>query len=476
MKDRRCRNLTSFVAACASVALAGCAAVPHIAATQHVRDPGSYAAKQSFTAPASHWPADGWWRSYGDPQLDALIDEGLREAPTLAAAQARIAKAQALAQASDAALWPSVSANGDVQKYRQSYNNGLPPALVPHGYNNTAQATLNLSYEFDFFGRHRAALAAAISEAEAARADADAAALSLSTSIASAYGDLAKLYADRDAAEKALAIRQHSADLTHQLVVEGLQNQGAADETDANVADAQGELMALDESIGLSRNRIAALLGEGPDRGLRIGRPDIRAIATFGLPADLQVNLIGRRPDIIAARQRAEAAAQNVKESHAAFYPDINLSAYIGHESLGLNLLTRAGSQIGAIGPAISLPIFDAGKLRANYHGSIADYDSAVADYNGTVTQALHDVADAAVSLRMLTGRLAESQKAADASQSSYDIALRCYQGGIATYLEALTAENTLITSQRNLADLHARAFSLDVSLVGALGGGFKAD
>jgi outer membrane protein TolC len=128
------------------------------------------------------------------------------------------------------------------------------------------------------------------------------------------------------------------------------------------------------------------------------------------------------------------------------------------------------------VGPAISLPIFQGGRLRAAYRGAIADYDSAVAAYNSTVTQALQDVSDTAVSLRALDGRLAESERAFQASTHAYDIALRRYEGGVATYLEVLTAEDALITNRRALADLRARAFSLDVALVHALGGGFQAN
>jgi NodT family efflux transporter outer membrane factor (OMF) lipoprotein len=208
---------------------------------------------------------------------------------------------------------------------------------------------------------------------------------------------------------------------------------------------------------------------------LLIERPDIHTLVVFGLPANLQANLIGRRPDIIAARLRAESAGSRIKEARVAFYPNINLTAYIGQQSLGLDLLTRDGSRIGAVGPAISLPIFEGGKLRAAYRGAIADYDSAVAAYNSTLIQALQDVSDAAVSLRALSGRLAESEKAFQASQHAYDISVRRYQGGVATYLEVLTAEDALISNRRTLADLRARAFSLDVALVRALGGGFEA-
>jgi NodT family efflux transporter outer membrane factor (OMF) lipoprotein len=474
MSPRRLPAPLPLIASLAAL-LAGCASIPGATPSQAPRDPHSFAAERSLTAPMAQWPSDDWWRAYGDPQLSALIEEALRGSPTLAAAQARVAKANALAQEAGAALWPTASANASVQKTKQSYNAGIPPAFVPHGYNNSARGTLDFSYEFDFFGRNRAALAAATSDAEAARADAAAARLSLSTSVAAAYADLAQLYADRDAAAEAVRIREHSSELTRRRFANGLENQGAADQADASAAAAREQLASLDESVALTRNRLAALLGAGPDRGLAIERPDIRTLAVFGLPSDLQADLIGRRPDIMAARLRAQAAGERIKESRADFYPNINLAAYIGQQSLGLDLFTHPGSRIGAIGPALSLPIFEGGKLRAAYRGAIADYDNAVAEYNSTVTQALQDVSDAAVSLRALDGRITESQKAFDAAHRAYDIALRRYQGGVATYLEVLTAEDALINNQRALADLRTRAFSLDVALVRALGGGFQA-
>jgi NodT family efflux transporter outer membrane factor (OMF) lipoprotein len=454
---------------------AGCVSIPNVRTAQSMSDASTHAADIGFSAPSADWPADDWWSAYGDAQLNTLIGEALRDSPTLATAQARVLKAESLAQEVGATLRPTLEANGSVETLRQSYNNGIPSAFVPQGYNKTARASLDFNYEFDFFGKNRAALAAATSEAEAARADAAAARLTLSTSVASAYADLAQLYADRDATANAVRIREESASLATQRFTGGLENQGAVAQADAGTASAREQLVALDESIGLTHNRLAALLGAGPDRALVIGRPAINSLKTFGLPTDLKANLLGRRPDVVAARLRAEAAAQRIKQARAAFYPDINLAAYIGQQSLGLSLLTKSGSQIGAIGPAVRLPIFEGGRLRATYRGAAADYDAAVSSYNGAVTQALQDVADVAVSARALHARVIESQKALAASTLAYDVSMRRYKGGVATFLEVLTAEDSLIVNQRLLADLKARAFTLDVALVRALGGGFQA-
>ncbi|MFT4252663.1 MAG: efflux transporter outer membrane subunit [Caulobacter sp.] len=459
----------------ATSALAGCAAVPALPPAQAIKAPDAYASQASLSAPAADWPTDRWWTAYGDAQLDALIEEALAGSPDLAAAQARVAKAQALAGQARAATLPSLSANANYASVKQSYHNGFPEAYVPKGYNDSGRATLDFAWELDFFGKNRAALAAATSQAKAAEAEAAETRLVLSTNVAAAYADLAQLFADRDAAADAVKTREQTAKLTADRAANGLENRGAAEQSKAALASAKAQLAASDEAVGLTRNRLAALLGAGPDRGLSLERPKVGTPKAFGLPQNLSADLIGRRPDVAAARLRAEAAAQSVKKAKAEFYPNVDLSAYFGQQSLGLDMLTNSGSRIGSFGPAIRLPIFQGGALRAGYRGAAADYDAAVASYNGTLSQALKDVADAAVSARALDARLDESRKAVAASSAAHDIALQRYRGGLATYLDVLSAEDALIANQRTLADLETRAFTLDVALVRALGGGYRA-
>jgi NodT family efflux transporter outer membrane factor (OMF) lipoprotein len=429
----------------------------------------------SLAAPEAPWPADGWWRAYGDAQLDGLIDEALSRSPDLAAARARLAKAEALAGQSRAALAPQVTAAADVQAVKQSYNNGFPAAFVPHGYRNSARATFDLDYDLDLWGGKRAALAAAVGQAKAAEVDSQAARLTLSAAVAEAYGDLAQGYADLDAANDALRIRRETLALIESRLASRLENRGALLRAQSGVAAATAQVAAIEESVSLTRNRIAALLGEGPDRGLAIVRPQAASLRALGLPADVRVALVGRRPDLAAARLRAEAARERIKAAKADFYPNVRLTAFLGAQSLGLDALTKVGSDIGGIGPAVTLPIFDGGRLRAAYGAAGADYQSAVADYDQTLVKALREVADAAASSRALAQRLDQSRQALDASRQAHDIALQRYRGGLSNYLDVLTAEDALIADQRAVADLQARAFLLDIALTRALGGGFKA-
>src|SRR5581483_11115347 len=177
-----------------------------------------------------------------------------------------------------AALAPQLTADGQVQATKQSYNNGFPAAFVPKGYRDSARATLDLSYDLDLWGGKRAALAAAVGEAKAAEVDSQAARLTLSAAVAEAYGDLAQGYADLNAAKDALRIRQETLALIDSRLASRLENRGALLRAQSGVATATAQAAAIEESVALTRNRIAALLGEGPDRGLAIQRPEAASL------------------------------------------------------------------------------------------------------------------------------------------------------------------------------------------------------
>jgi NodT family efflux transporter outer membrane factor (OMF) lipoprotein len=469
------RNL--LLTACAA-ALAACASAPGKEALAPTKPADSYETTQSFAAPSADWPSDRWWDAYGDTQLSGLIDEALKGSPTLAQAEARLMAATASTQVTRAGTLPSVSGEATVAATEQSREIGFPPfiaALLPNGYIGTGRLALDASYDLDLFGKNRAALASAVSEEAASRADLAEARLTLSTAVAGAYADLARLGAERDAAAEAVRNRQETTELTAERVANGLDTRGELRQAQAATPASQADLEALDEQVLLTRHRLGALLGEGPDRGLAIDIPKSEAVQAFGLPADLRLHLVARRPDIVAARLRAEAAAKRIDVARAQFYPDVSLTGYIGQQSLGLSQLFNPAAAIGQIGPVVTLPIFEGGRLRGQYRGAKADYTAAVAAYNATLTQALQDVADAAVSVQSAQKQLAERRAALAAGDQAYAIARERYHGGLSSYVSVLTAENAVIEERRAFADAQSRAFALDITLIRALGGGYAA-
>ena len=471
LASRRC---ALFGLGVVSLALAGCAQFPSLDAISMLKQAGAYQASSSFAAPVSAWPDEHWWQSYRDQQLDLLIEEALRDSPDMAVAAARLRRAEAVGQIAGAALLPQVSANASATEQRQSYNYLTPKAMTPDGWQDYGRATLDFSWELDFWGKNRAALAAATSQVEASRAELAQARLVLAANIATNYAELARLFAARETAARSVEVRGKTAALFAERFANGLETRGGVRDAEARRAGAEGELLQIDEQIGLQRNRLAALLGAGPDRGLAIARPGIDLALHPALPGDLPADLLGRRPDVAAARLQAEAQLRRVDQKKAEFYPNVNLNAFIGLQSRGLDKLARSGSTVGSVGPAIHLPIFTGGRLRAELRGTAAAYDEAVANYDRAVTQALQEVADAALSRKALAGRLAKAEEAVSAAAEAHRVASNRYEGGLSSHLEVLSAEDVLLGGLRSLSDLRSRAFSLDVALKRALGGGYR--
>jgi NodT family efflux transporter outer membrane factor (OMF) lipoprotein len=433
----------------------------------------TYKTEQSFAAPEAKWPSDAWWKTWGDSNLDALVAEALASNPTLVEAAARLTRAAAEAELAEAPLFPSLTANGQLAEQRLSQNYLYPPGTIPKYWRSYPQTTANLSWELDLWGKNRAALAAATSEAEAARADVAQARLVLSSSVASAWAELARLYATRDTNVAAVDVREKTATLMRQRQTEGLETEIAVRRAESRLAASRGDLNATDEMIALQKNAIAHMLGAGPDRGLSISRPHLQLASAPGLPSNLALGLLGRRPDIVAARLRAEASESGIERAEKAFYPNVNLASVIGFQSLSMDEFARHGSMFGSIGPAVSLPIFDGGRLRSELRSSRADRDLAVADYDRTLSTALREVADTAVSLKALGDRLAEAETANRDAEDAWRKMRRRYEGGLATALDALTAEDEMLATRHPVDDLRSRAFALDANLAKALGGGW---
>jgi NodT family efflux transporter outer membrane factor (OMF) lipoprotein len=460
-----------------AAALGGCASTagiaPQSALNRAERLAASASLAQNQLSPSA-WPESDWWKRFGDSQLDRLMDEALGGSPTLRIAQARLRKALAASQASAASLYPHADADAQVTRERLSEHGMVPPQFAGSWVSELRlQATLD--YDFDLWGGNRAAYEAALGRAAAAEVDAFAARLALSTNVAQAYARLALAFRQRDVAEKTLAERESFYRLTKERYDAGVDSNLPVKQAQARLPAIRGEIARWDEEIGLARNQLAALLGQGPDRGLSIARPALYA-APLAIPSRIPADLIGRRPDVVAQRWRVEAARKDIDTARARFYPNVNLKAFIGLQSIGLPAFVQAGSGILGIAPAVSLPVFDAGKLRAELGGTTADYDLAVEQYNQTLVSALREVVDQLASWRSLEERKHEQALAQTTAQEAYDLARMRYREGVGNYLDVLTAESQLLQQESLEADLAMRGIGLSIALARALGGGFGND
>lgn len=459
----------------AAGALSACVSMSGIQSNAHVNAPAVTTDATSLPGEGGLWPGASWATGIGGAPLQQLIDEALAGNPGLVLAAARVAAARAMVDAAGAASKPQVGAGFSTTRERFSENSIYPP---PFGgaYVTDNELALNLSYDFDFWGRHGAELRSALSQSKVAEAEHDAARLLLATTVAKAWVQLARQYAQADMANQQVALRDRLNRLTQQRFSAGLDTQSDNLQSLVQVANLNAERAQWNEAIALTRNQLAALLGQGPDRGLRISPASLPTDAAIALPDQLPLGLLGRRPDIVAARWQVEAAQSDIKVAQTAFYPNVNLSAMIGLSSLSWSSFLSHGSMVDGIGPALHLPIFEGGALRAQLKNRVAAYDGAVATYNQALTQALHDVADTVQSLRAAEIEKNNQQTASDAAERAMQLARQRQQVGTVNMLQVVGAEIAYLSQRKLEIDTRARRADLRIGLIKALGGGFEAD
>jgi len=454
---------------------AGCASTNGLSTQASLDSANRLAAQKSLADVAvspTTWPATDWWHSFGDPQLDQLMSEALDGSPTLKVAAARARKALAFADVTRAALSPRIDGSASSTRERFSENGLIPPPLGG-SWSTLNQLQVTLNWEVDFWGKNRTAYESAMGSARAAEVEAYAARLALSTNIAQAYVQLQRAYFLLDVAQTNLKDREHIYALTRDRNNAGIESRLGLRQAEAALPATREQIAQLEETIQLTRNQLAALLGQGPDRGLAIARPADNIFGPVALPSNVPAELLGRRPDLVAQRWRVEAAQKDIASAKAEFYPNVNLAAFIGVQSLGgAGFLTAASRMMGA-GPAVTLPIFDAGRLRGNLAGKNADYDVAVEQYNQTLADALREVVDQLTSFKSVDDQRIQQEQALSAAQEAYSLALLRYREGIGNYLEVLSAESPLLAQQSLDAELRSRQLALSINLIRALGGGF---
>ncbi|MFM6853557.1 MAG: efflux transporter outer membrane subunit [Sphingopyxis sp.] len=457
----------------AMAALSACATVPVLAPAPALRDPASLGIAATMGAHDGAFPVDQWWVAMGDPALNALMDRALAQSPNLAAAAARLMAAQAQLALANGADGPTIIVDGSISGARQSQNQGFPPGLIPGTVRSQGRVGGSISFDPDIWGRNRAALAAATSDASAGAVDAAQARLMLTAAIGSAYADLAGLWREHDVASEMLTNAQQALVLAQRRQRAGLDNASTTQAAAARVAEGQGAVAAVDQAIALTCNALAALAGDGPDRGAALARPILPPGAELALPVDLPMNLIGRRPDIVSARLRAQAAAARMGVARADYFPSINLSATGGLQAIGLVDLVQPGSIFASFGPAVRLPLFAQNTLDARYQSARAGYDLAVANYNDTLVAAVRDVADAVARKRANSAQTSAAQRALAATQAAQDVADLRFRHGLISAVQRLSAQQARLVAQHNLVVLQRDGARADIAIIRSLGGGF---
>ena len=457
-------RLTPFAAA---LLLGGCA----IPASRPQLTPTQPAGLALNAAPAPAIDA-AWWRSFGDPQLDRLVGDALAGNPSLSAALARVRQAQAVLATRRADDGPNVTLDAQEQYARLSGRYTIPPPYA--GTTRFAgQTAFNLAWDLDLFGRQAAAVAGARASVRAAALDVAAARLALAGSVVQTYLDLARAERQAAIARATIATRENTVRLVQVRIRNRLASNLESEAATTLLAQARQALVRAEGARALDTDALAALAGRGVDYPATIGAARVNFDAGLPIPTRVPADLLARRPDLAAGLARIDAAAAGRQVARKAFLPDVNLSAIAGFQAIGLgNLVSLDAGTIGA-GPAIHVPIFDNGRLKADLVGATAAVDLATADYNDRVVAAVREAADALARIRELgADRARQAEVVRGYTQTGRLNAIRV-SAGLDSKLDLVDNDVRQLAAEQDSATLAADAAIARIQLVLALGGGF---
>ena len=425
-------------------------------------------------APRDGAPKGSWWLAFGDPQLDRLERQALADSPTLALANARLAQSRSLLAAATAGLYPQANANIRAGRQALSANRPLTNPRQPQfsTSQNDFLGALNVSYEADLTGRVQNTVAGARASAEQAAADLENIRLLLTADVATAYFNLRAVDIELDVLSRSIDLQKRVLGLAtarHDLgAASGLdvaQQQALLDSTLAQVDVLLKNRAQFEHALATLTGTPAPVFVLSPEALVRV--PPAIAV---GVPSDV----LERRPDIASAERAMAAANAQIGIARAAFYPSITLGASYGVESRVLQTLFESPSLIWSVGTSLVQPLFDAGRTRANVAGARANYEAAVALYRRVVLTAMQEVEDGIIGLAALERAHTQATAAITSANRVLDLATTRYEGGIASYLDVVTAQQALLNNERLAAQLLGQRMLTAVFLVKALGGDWR--
>lgn len=421
------------------------------------------------------WPSADWWRAYGDAQLDTLMDMALRGAPDLAQAKTRVDSAQQNIRVAAAQAGLRVDGSAQVARQRMSEHGLIPAQFLGFTWYNQADIGVQVSYDFDWWGKKRFTLESAVDSARAAEAERSASSLAIQAMVADTYfGWLADM--SRVAiADRLVAVRERALRIAELRVKQGVDVPDTAQQARAELSGARQQRVALQGSADIRRASLATLVGVSPAQLPALTPHALPEVGT-GLPATVGTDLMARRPDIAASRWQVEAALRRTDAARAQFFPDVSLTGMAGLSSIDMDKIFSADSRVFSLTPALHLPIFEGGALEANHGVSQAQLGAAVAQYNATVVSAARDVATQALGAQQLAARRAQQAEQIDAANILLASARARAARGVRDDRESLATEASLAQQLDMDADLHGQALSTDVALVKSLGGGYRAE
>ena len=421
------------------------------------------------------WAKPQWWREFHNTELNRLIETALKDSPSLHAATARLTQAEAVADFQEAEMLPSLNANAEFHQRRFSETDFYGPTggkTLTGAYIDPAV----FRYHLDLWGKDKAKLESAIGKEQAQVSELAVTQLLLSTAIARSYVELCAVEEDIELTEKLTEKAQEKLQLVTLRWKQGLSNQDPIHENEQKLETLNQQKTRVRTQSQLLRNRLATLAGKQVDWAKSIHATETHVTAYLPPPEFLSIGLLAHRPDVVAALWRVESAAQLINVAKTEFYPDVNLVGFAGLRSLNLKdlFLSNGASVAYGMGPTVTLPIFEGGRLDAELKNQQAAYDAAVETYNQTLLTAAQQVADNIAQWRQTVEHDAAQARAIDAAKAELQLAQKRYQVGLSSRDGLIDTELNLLQQQLTDSKLHAAHLLVAVGLIEVLGGGYE--
>ncbi len=421
-----------------------------------------------------------WWKNFNDPELDSLIERGVKSNLDLKIATARVREARAQYGATSAGLWPSVGSSGSYERQLQSKHQpilgALPlPANIPFE-NNVYQAGFDASWEIDVFGGTRRAV-------EAARNDTAAAEYGRRATLVSLLGEVARYYVEARGFQQRLAIARQNIQAQQVIVAlarsrfkNGLTSELDVQQAAALLATTEAQVPALETNFKEAAHRLGVLLGQPPGALLtELSREAPIPDAPPGVPVGLPSELLRRRPDIQQAERELAGATARIGMAVADLYPKFSLTGDVGLQSVSAGDWFSAGSRFWSVGPTVQWKIFDACRIRANIKVQNAREEQALAHYEQTVLASFEDAENALTAYAKEQTRRQSLADAVQANRQALEMASQLYQSGLADFLRVLESQRSLYESQDALVQSERTVILNLIKLYKALGGGWES-
>jgi NodT family efflux transporter outer membrane factor (OMF) lipoprotein len=465
---------------------AGCAWIPPgNPPAEYLEPPEMQETLAEITNRLQQWPEDRWWEQFDNPELNALIEQALKDNPGLKKASARLQQAQSLVKVEGARLLPFLEADASLT-YERISQHGVFAALnkevagirIMYGIINP----LSFRYEFDFWGKNRAMLEASLGHAAAEEAETAEVRLRLTTGIARAYFRGQALQQQLTVVETIVGIRGDLQRLAETRFRLGLDNDQPVKIAVAEYEAAFKRQAAVRDQLDVQRHLLARLAGKGPDEAAHLfAKPAVTIPNQIAAPDHLSIGLLVHRPDLAAALYRAHAAARLVKVAKTQFYPTIDLTGFVGFNALTLakgtdklaNFLFSGQSFTYGLAPGLRMPWFEGGRLRGELGAQRAEYDAAVELYNETLLDAMRDVADSLSAWQAASDMMASHKRLLGSLGADWSLAKIRLVNGLDDDREVLLHRHPVLEQEYALRALESDQLVAAVDLIESLGGGY---